>query len=208
MTLMAERPVMSGTEPRGSFEEMLDVLDELGVPDGYRAEIIRGNIVVSPWQKAYYLRVMDLICDRLRPYLPEGHRISGLPALYVFPGAERAYGPDVHAAHESTRESTSHHLDGEALSFVAELTSTSTRSADLNEKVSVYGKAGVPVYLILNMQDEEATVYWSPSTQVGYEESLTKPFGEKLYIPDPFGFALDTSGLQAPQGPAKKNPAK
>ena len=38
-----------------------------------------------------------------------------------------------------------------------------------------------------------------PSSQVGYEESLTKPFGDKLYIPDPFGFALDTSGFQAPE---------
>jgi Uma2 family endonuclease len=198
MTLMAERPVMSGTEPRSEFEEMLDVLDELNLPNGYRAEIIRGNIVVSPWQKAYYLRVMELICDRMRPFLPEGHRISGLPALYVFPGVERAYGPDVHAAHESARESTSHHLDGEALSFVAELISTSTRGTDLNDKVRVYGKAGVPVYLILNMQDEEATVYSTPSPHVGYEESLTKPFGEKLYLPHPFDFALDTSGFQAP----------
>ncbi|MDT6986592.1 Uma2 family endonuclease [Streptomyces lusitanus] len=202
MTVMAERPTTHGTEPH-SFEDLLRTLDELNVPDGYKAEIIRGNIVVSPWQKAYYLRAMDLICDRVRPYLPEGHRISGLPALYVFREGERAYGPDVHAAHESARESTSYHLDGEALSFVAELTSTSTRSADLNDKVMVYGKAGVPVYLLLNMQREEATVYSVPSPQVGYEKSLTKPFGEKLYIPDPFGFALDTTGFHAPEGAAE-----
>ncbi|MEZ7157227.1 Uma2 family endonuclease [Streptomyces sp. MAD19A] len=197
MTVMAERPTTRGTEP-DSFENLLRTLDELDVPDGYKAEIIRGSIVVSPWQKAYYLRVMELICDRLRPHLPDGHRVSGLPALYVFPGVERAYGPDVHAAHESARESISHHLDGEALSFVAELTSPSTRDADLHDKVSVYGKAGVPVHLVLNMQDEEATVYSSPSPEVGYEESLTKPFGEKLSIPDPFGCVLDTSGFAAP----------
>ncbi|MDT3726461.1 Uma2 family endonuclease [Streptomyces sp. DSM 41972] len=141
---------------------------------------------------------MELIRDRLRPHLPEGHRISGLPALYVFPGAERAYGPDVHAAHEPERESTSHHLDGEELSFVAEPASPSTRDAGLHDKVGVYGKAGVPVYLVLDTQDEEAAVCSSPSPEAGYEESLTEPFGEKLSLPDPFGCVLDTSGFAAP----------
>lgn len=80
MTLMAERPVMSGTKPRSEFEELLDVLDELNVPDGYKAEIIKGSIVMSPWSKGYYTRVMKLVCSRLEPYLPEGTSSSGLPS--------------------------------------------------------------------------------------------------------------------------------
>jgi hypothetical protein len=39
---MAERPTTNGTEP-DSFEDLLDTLDELDVPDGYKAEIIRGT---------------------------------------------------------------------------------------------------------------------------------------------------------------------
>ncbi|MGR8009269.1 hypothetical protein [Streptomyces hypolithicus] len=100
------------------------------MPDGFNAEIIRGNIVVSPWSKAYYILVMDLICDQLRPHLPEGHRISQAPALYAFPGVQRAYGPDIHAAHGQTFQSTSNRLDGDGLSLVAELTSPSTRDDD------------------------------------------------------------------------------
>jgi Uma2 family endonuclease len=198
MTLMTERPVINDAELRASFEGLLDLLDELNVPDGYKAEIIRGNIVVSPWSKAYYADVMDLVCDQLRPYLPEEHRITWGPLLYVFPGVESAYGPDIHAAHRRARRSTSNRLDGEALSFVAELTSPSTRVDDLTEKVETYGKAGVPVYLLLDMQKEEATVFWAPSSK-GYQGQLTKPFGEKLYIPEPFDCTLDTDGFQAPQ---------
>ncbi|WP_329223934.1 Uma2 family endonuclease [Streptomyces sp. NBC_01485] len=197
MTLMAERPItISGTESP-SFEDLLDALDELYVPDGFKAEIIKGNIVVSPWSRAYYLTVMHLVCDQLQPHLPEGHRITSGPFLYVFPGSERAYGPDIHASHMSAHQSTSNHLDGEALSFVAELTSSSTRFDDLTDKVETYGKAGVPVYLILDMQEEQATVLWTPSAK-GYESRLTKPFGEKLDIPAPFGCTLDTTGFQAP----------
>ena len=201
MTLMTERPTMSGTESR-SFEELLDALDELIVPDGYKAEIIRGNIVVSPWSKAYYLDVMEQVCDQLRPNLPDGHRISDGPFLYVFPGSERAYGPDIHAAHRSVSRTSSNRLDGEALSFVAELTASSTRDDDLTDKVETYGKAGVPVYLVLDMQEEQATVFWTPSAK-GYESHCTMPFGEELPIPAPFDCTLDTTGFHIPKTSAK-----
>ncbi|MFI2377213.1 Uma2 family endonuclease [Streptomyces sp. NPDC018964] len=197
MTVMAERPTINGTE-LGDFEEMLDLLDELQLRDGFKAEIIRGNIVVSPWSKGYYHRVMHLVCEQLRQHLPEGHHISSGPFLYVFPGEACAYGPDIHVAHERAFETESNRLDGEALSFVAELTSTSTRHDDLTNKVEVYRKAGVPVYLILDMQEEQATVFSMPSDK-GYEACETKPFGEKLSIPAPFGCVLDTTGFKAPQ---------
>ncbi|MEU3097428.1 Uma2 family endonuclease [Streptomyces sp. NPDC006967] len=196
MTVMAERPTTNGTEP-DSFGKLLRTLDELDVPDGYKAEIIRGNIVVSPWSKGYYHRVMRLVCRQLEPHLPAEHAIGCGPFLYVFPGDERAYGPDIHAAPEHVFETTSNHLDGEALLFVAELTSPSTRDDDLTDKVLTYGKAGVPVYLLLDMQEEQATVFSMPSAK-GYESRDTKPFGEKLSIPDPIDCVLDTSGFESP----------
>ncbi|MET8946006.1 hypothetical protein ABZX30_21075 [Streptomyces sp. NPDC004542] len=107
MTLMTEGPVTSDAEPRNGFEELLDLLDELNVPDGYKAEIIRGSIVVSPWSKAYYADVMDMVCDQLRP------------------------------------------------------------------------------------------LFWEP-TPKGYQGRRTTSFGEKLYIPDPIGCTLDTTGFHAP----------
>ncbi|WP_425246055.1 hypothetical protein [Streptomyces sp. NEAU-NA10] len=36
-----------------------------------------------------------------------------------------------------------------------------------------------------------------------YEVRFTKPFGEKLHIPGPFGCALDTTGFQAPEEQAE-----
>ncbi|MFD5279742.1 Uma2 family endonuclease [Streptomyces rubrogriseus] len=196
MTVMAERPTMSGTEYQG-FEELLVALDELAVPDGYRAEIMRGSIVVSPWSRGYYTLVMRLVCEQLEPHLPDGHVIDRAPNLFVFPGVERAFGPDVYAAEATALATVSNHLDGEALSFVAELTSFSTRHDDLTDKVETYAKAGVPVYLLLDMQEEQATVLWTPSAK-GYESRLTMPFGEKLPIPAPFDCLLDTAGFKAP----------
>ncbi|GAA2518220.1 Uma2 family endonuclease [Streptomyces longisporus] len=204
MTMMTERLAISGIEPE-SFEELLDVLDELNLRDGFKAEIYRGKIVVSPWSKGYYHRVMEQVCDQLRPGLPLDHRLSIGPFLYVFPGDESAYGPDIHAAHQQAFETVSNHLDGEALVFVAELTSRATRTDDLTDKVAVYGRAGVPIYLLLDMQEQQSTVYWAPSAS-GYEAHCTQPFGEALHIPKPFDCTLDTTGFRVPQGGADDQP--
>ncbi|MGW0081939.1 Uma2 family endonuclease [Streptomyces sp. NPDC003393] len=194
---------MSGIEPEG-FEALLDALvavDEAVAPTGFKAEIVRGSIVLSPWSKGYCTRIMRIVSEQLTPHLPEGHVIDRTPNLFVFPGDESAYGPDVWAAHERVLESDSYHLDGEALSFVAELTSTATRKDDLIGKVEVYGRAGVPVYLVLDMQKQEATAYGAPSA-AGYEFRISKPFGEKLPIPEPFDCTLDTSGFRPPEDQA------
>ncbi|MQY36091.1 hypothetical protein SRB17_40880 [Streptomyces sp. RB17] len=196
MTLVTEQPTISGGKP-DSFEELLDILDELDLRDGFKAEIYRGKIVVSPWSKGYYALVMRRVCEQLQSHLPQGHHLSVGPFLFVFPGDESAYGPHIHAAHERVFETDSNRLDGEGLSFVAELTSPATRGDDLTDKVEVYGRAGVPVYLLLDMQKEQATVFWTPSGK-GYESHCTQPFGEKLHIPAPFDCSLDTTGFQAP----------
>ncbi|MCI3278584.1 hypothetical protein [Streptomyces cylindrosporus] len=104
--------MISGTEPSGSFEELLDLLDELNVPDGYKAEIIRGSIVVSPWSKGYYVRVMRSVCSQLEPYLPEGHVIERAPVLFVFPGVDRVLDAVRHrlrvALHPAVRRAPPH----------------------------------------------------------------------------------------------------
>ncbi|WP_332888254.1 Uma2 family endonuclease [Streptomyces carminius] len=190
---MLERPTAIDV-PFGTarFRKLCRTLLSMEVPDGYRAEIVGGNIVMSPWSKGYYLPVMQSLRTQLGPHLPPGHTVDHAPFLFAFPGVERAYGPDVFVADMAAFRTRKRYIDGDALSFVAELTSDSTREVDWNDKVSVYGRCGVPVYLLLDMREQAATVFWRPSER-GYNARLTTPFGEPLRIPEPFGCDLDTS---------------
>ncbi|UGY91354.1 Uma2 family endonuclease [Streptomyces gobiensis] len=203
MTVMLERPAMLERPttidvPDGSarFQALCRALLTMDVPDGFRAEIIGGNIVMSPWSKGYYHDIMDSIVDQLKPHAPMGHRVSYAPFLFAFPKQERGYGPDIHVASRSAFRTDKRYIDGEALSLVAELTSASTRDTDWDDKAPVYGKSGVPVYLLLDMQENAMTVFWSPSSR-GYTSRLTVPFGEKVHIPAPFDCELDTSEFEA-----------
>ncbi|MET8676182.1 Uma2 family endonuclease [Streptomyces sp. NPDC004647] len=201
MAVMLEHPMTIDVPGSPRFQELCRTLMRMDVPDGYRAEIIGGNIVMSPWSQGYYLPIMRSIRTQLEPYAPQGHTVDYAPYLFTFPTAERAYGPDVFAAEGSAFRTRKRHIDGEALSFVAELTSASTRDSDWDDKTPVYGKSGVPVYLLLDMQESAATLFWNPSAQ-GYGSRLTVPFGEKLHVPAPFDCELDTADFEAhePEG--------
>jgi len=196
VTIMSEHPTAIDAPPTGAFGDMLRIVEELDTPEGYKAELIRGKIVVSPWSKLRYLRPMRKLRRQVEAHAPEGHVVETSPFLFVFPPAERGFGPDLFVADEAAFEAEGRHADGAALSLVAELTSASTKDVDWLDKLDTYGRV-VPVYLVLDMQAEEITAFWDPSAK-GYRSRTTVPFGEPLHVPAPFDFELDTSGFVVP----------
>jgi Uma2 family endonuclease len=195
VTTMIERPTaIQGSAPEG-FEDLLRIAEELDVP-GYKAELIRGRIVMSPWSQIRYMSPMLYLCEVLGAHAPDGHVANTARFLYAFPYASRAYGPDLYVVDRAAFRGPCRHVNGAALSLVAELTSVSTRDADWDEKLKVYGRQ-VPVYLLLDMQSEKVTMFWDPSDE-GYQSHTTVPFGKTLSVPEPFGFELDTTGFTPP----------
>ncbi|MFF2509353.1 Uma2 family endonuclease [Streptomyces sp. NPDC058067] len=194
---MIERPkVIDGSPSTGAFEEMLRIVEELDTPDGYKAELIRGKIVVSPWSKLRYLRPMRSLRKQVEARAPEGTVTETSPFLFTFPAGGRGFGPDLFVADEAAFDAEGRHADGSALSLVAELTSLSTKDVDWLDKLDTYGRI-VPVYLVLDMQAAEATAFWDPSPK-GYRSRTTLPFGRPLHVPTPFDFELDTSEFIVP----------
>ncbi|WP_369234072.1 Uma2 family endonuclease [Streptomyces sp. R21] len=197
VTTMTERPMaIEATTTTGAFEDMLRTVEELDTPDGYKAELIRGKIVVSPWSKLRYLRPMRSLRKQVESHAPEGTVTETSPFLFTFPSAGRGFGPDLFVADEAAFEAEGRHADGAALSLVAELTSASTKDVDWLDKLDTYGRV-VPVYLVLDMQAEDITAFWDPSPK-GYRSRSTVPFGRPLHVPAPFDFDLDTSGFVTP----------
>lgn len=207
MTAILERPMTTDApdaeEPLEGFDDLLRTTEELDTPDGFKAELIRGKIVGSPWSRPSYKLYMRSLRLQLAAHVPEGHDADTSPFLFSFASSERAYGPDLHVADLAAFRGNARHVDGDALSLVAELTSVSTRDVDWKEKLEVYGRH-VPVYLVLDMRAEEITAFWDPSDH-GYRARTTVPFGKPLPIPAPFGFDLDTSEFVGPEEPEGDN---
>lgn len=201
MTIMAERPTAIDALSAGAFDDMLRIVENLDTPAGYKAEIIRGKIVVSPWSKLRYKRVMKSLRLQLEPHAPEGHDVDVAPFLFAFPGSERGYGPDLFVAEESAFDAEGRHADAAALSLVAELTSDSTKDVDWLDKMETYGRI-VPVYLLLDMRVQEINAFWDPSPK-GYRSRTNIPFGRPLHVPAPFDFELETGEFALPESDAE-----
>ncbi|MEU7135331.1 Uma2 family endonuclease [Streptomyces sp. NPDC046261] len=180
------------------FIELCRILEQVdaSLPDGYRTEILGGKIVVTPWSKAGYTLILDDLADQLRPHVPEGHRTGCRPYLYRLDGQSRAYGPDLHIADTEAVHVDSIFLPGRALSLVGELACALTADVDRGEKTETYGKAGVPVYVLVDTVKDTVTVHSDPSDH-GYRTSTQIKFGETVHIPAPFDCKLDTAGWKA-----------
>ncbi|OKK07970.1 hypothetical protein AMK26_02645 [Streptomyces sp. CB03234] len=189
---------MTLTSEPGTFEDMLRVAAELDTPDGYKAELFRGKIIVSPWPRARELLSMRSLRRLLEPHTPEGYATETAPFLFRLTASERAFGPELFVAEETAFAGPGRHVDGEALALVAEPATASERDVDWQDKLAAYGRQ-VPVYLVLDMRDEEITAFWDPSPR-GYRSRTTVPFGHTLHVPAPFDFDLDTSGFRVPSG--------
>ncbi|WP_257573219.1 Uma2 family endonuclease [Streptomyces sp. JJ66] len=195
---MLDQPTATEELSAEEYTLLLRTAEELDTPEGFKAELIGGKIVVSPWTHPSYMRAMRLLRQRFQEHAPQGHIADTSPFLFTFPTARRAYGPDVYVAEEHAFDEEVRHVDGEALSLVAELTSRSTRDADWRDKLVTYGRH-VPVYLLVDMQVRQATAFWEPSEH-GYRSRHTVSFGEPLYVPEPFGFELETTGFARAEG--------
>ncbi len=179
-----ERPSDPG---RGSGDVLAAFLD-LTVPEGYRAELIEGEIVVTPppdgdhedyvgelvWQISrrsltdMYAVGTKGIVTPLGRFIPD----STIGPRRVFRGMDPWARPD-------------------GVTMVAEVTS-SRPEKDRGPKRRGYAAAGIPFYLLVDRTESTVTLYATPQGE-DYREIVRVPFGKPLDLPEPFGFALDTA---------------
>jgi Uma2 family endonuclease len=198
ITLLApEGRTRATVDPSSETSYLMATASEMNPAGGQPVEAFGGNIVVSPWSKTHYRSKMRSVIRQLEPHLPEGCDAGGEPFLFMFPG-QGAFGPDIYVVDEALLETDAAAAPCEALWLVAEMTSNATRDNDRGRKTAVYGRSGIPVYLLFDMKDRALTVHSDPSPERGYLTRSTVPFGEPVRVPPPFGFELDTSAFAIP----------
>lgn len=70
-----------------------------------------------------------------------------------------------------------------------------TNQRDRIEKPDSYAAAGIPVYLLIDRDDDSVTVHADIEGD-RYRSTTTRPFGATVELPDPVGITLDTEELK------------
>jgi hypothetical protein len=79
----------------------------------------------------------------------------------------------------------------DGIELVLEVTS-SRPELDRIAKRHAYAGAGIPLYLLVDRQLRRVTLFGHP-VHDDYSRTCTAAFGDKLDLPQPFDFALDTA---------------
>jgi Uma2 family endonuclease len=166
----------------------------LDTPEGYRAELIDGEIVVTPPPNGDHEDLIWKIVKQVVKNSVVDMDFSGHKGLIIPASGERAEGrfiPDGTFAPAELRlfRGAPSWMPAPGVAMVVEVTS---RRADLdrNQKRNGYAVAGIPLYLLVDRGSKRVTLFSDPAGD-DYARTLAAPFGGQLELPKPFAFALN-----------------
>jgi Uma2 family endonuclease len=172
-------------------DDLLQTFLSLETPLGYKAELIEGEIIVTPPPDGSH---ETTFASLIRQFIRESATdldIAGTKGLIT---------PLGHFIPDGTVSPVGHFHNAEpwadttGVLLVFEVTSGNP-TKDRDAKRRGYAAGLIPCYLLIDRSRAEAVLFTDPVD--GDYAALTKvPFGKPLDLPAPFSFALDTTPLR------------
>ncbi|MGH8882108.1 MAG: Uma2 family endonuclease [Stackebrandtia sp.] len=187
-----EAPAVPPSDDSPKTVDLLDAFDQLTVPLGFRAELIDGEIVVTPPADGNHERSISRISKQIDFHDSQDLDISGNKGL-ITPAGRCIPDLTVGTAEAFIGQEAWSLPDGVRL--VVEVTSANA-GRDRVIKRHRYAAADIGLYLLVDRQERAVTLFSDPDPAgEDYRGVHRVPYGEKLSLPEPFGFELDTSEL-------------
>ncbi|AKA04735.1 hypothetical protein SAZ_21435 [Streptomyces noursei ZPM] len=192
MTAMAHEPMATDKET------LLDFFLGLDTPQGFRAELVEGEIVVTPPPDGDHEDYLGIIGRQVTRRSATDIQISGYKGL-VLSGADDQPAdhviPDATIAPYAMRlfRGAEPWMPSKGVAMVVEVTSSRPRN-DRVAKRHAYARGAVPLYLLVDRAKSAVTIFSEPKGD-DYLSTHTAPFGDPLPLPAPFSFDLDTAAF-------------
>ncbi|MFC9510098.1 Uma2 family endonuclease [Streptomyces sp. NPDC057002] len=185
-------------EPLSQEEVLLEGFLSLDTPEGFRAELIEGEIVVTPPPDGDHEDYIGLIVNQVIRRSRTDMQFSGNKGLRLRRGGtclKDHVVPDGTFAPMELRlyRGADSWMPCDGVAMVLEVTSTKPK-ADREVKRRCYARAGIPFYLLVDRDIAQVTVFSEPKED-DYREHCARPFGKPITLPEPFAFELDTADL-------------
>ncbi|GHJ98554.1 hypothetical protein SY2F82_03520 [Streptomyces sp. Y2F8-2] len=178
-------------EPLTQEDVLLEGFLALDTPEGFRAELIEGEIVVTPPPDGDHedciSQIVKQVIRRSRTDMDfSGNKglKCGCPKDHVIP--DGTFAP----AELRLYRGADPWMPCDGVAMVLEVTSTRPNT-DRQAKRRCYARGGIPLYLLADREASSITLFSDPEKD-DYPEHCTRPLGKPLALPEPFAFELDT----------------
>jgi Uma2 family endonuclease len=168
----------------------------LETPEGYRAQLIDGEIVVTPPPGGNHEHCVSLILEQVFTSSATRMHVSANKGLIVPAVAgQNMVIPDLTFAPSDLGLflDAPSWMRPSGVAMVAEVT-WSLPEHDRIAKRRSYAAARIPLYLLVGRDDKTVTLFSGPVRDT-YISTTTVPFGDSLELPAPFSFTLETDGF-------------
>lgn len=170
-------------------ERILAMHNKYNPPEGARAEVIGGTMVISPATSRRRALVHARLHRQLCTIAPAESAVVNGITLDMIATGER-YVPDLLVVREDALNSDEWLLEAKAAELVAEIVvPANARHVD---RLRGYAASGVPIYLLVDPLERAVTLFTEPAD--GWYLGVHRvAFGPELPLPAPCAGSLDTS---------------
>ncbi|MFC9286084.1 Uma2 family endonuclease [Streptomyces sp. NPDC057052] len=162
MTILEDRiEIDMADENVKRLDEWFERLERMPVPEGYKAEIVGGNVFMTPQRDIHWETIRELLWA-LEDRFGRRHARVLSDVRVDFPGHENGFCPDVAKFRDGAAKDDTGRWKYEDIEFIGEVISRGTAPNDYGPKKTAYAVAGVPVYLIADPYLGRCTVHTEP----------------------------------------------
>jgi Uma2 family endonuclease len=183
---MKHAPFTSKRWRRVEYERLVDV----GALEGEPIELIGGQLIVAEPKGSPHAACVEMVSDALRAALPPGWIVRAQNPIAL--DDESAPEPDVAVVHG--RHAEYRHAHPTRAALIVEIAESSL-AFDRLQKGSLYARAGIADYWIVNLVDRLVEVYRDPGPD------LTAPFGWRYSSMERFRPPAAVTPLAVPASP-------
>ncbi|MFF0307971.1 Uma2 family endonuclease [Streptosporangium sp. NPDC004379] len=191
MAKALERPAAESAQ-EDDLEKFLPEMQERW-PDR-RVELINGRIVVRELPSRTHNTIVFWILGQIFGFVTErGWLIWNDIMLHLGTQSDR-YRPDLTIVPAEPRMWDQNEVHGDSTLLVVEVVSSSSSNDDHVVKPRNCGRAGVPLYLVIDTFQKQIRLLSGPG-EAGYTQEVVIKFGAFLDLPAPWDLTIDTSKL-------------
>ncbi|WP_031478822.1 Uma2 family endonuclease [Streptomyces bicolor] len=178
MTVLEDRIEMADADANTKrLDEWFERLERMPVPEGFRVEIVGGNVFMTPQRDTHWViirRIVRALEDRF------GMDVKAFSDVRIdFPGHQNGFCPDIALLTDSAKKDDKGHWRYQDVEFVAEVISEGTAANDYGPKKTAYAVAEVPVYVVADPYQGRCYIYTDPKDG-DYESRMPVDFGTDI----------------------------